>query len=175
MAKYPGPLLCKLSKFRLAWLFHQGKVHLYLKKLHDKYGPIVRIGKFYSVFTSAGFANARVVQGPNELSIIEVDLLPHILGQQGMPKGPMWEGRQPTYIKDRKTGGSIVTLRDADLHAKYRKPWTRAFGHGPLADYEENLVVHANEMIKRLRENCENSTDGIGRVDMAQRFTYLRF
>ncbi|KAJ2936367.1 hypothetical protein H1R20_g726, partial [Candolleomyces eurysporus] len=43
--KYPGPLLCKVTKLWMTWLAYRGKLHLYYKSLHDIYGPIVRIGE----------------------------------------------------------------------------------------------------------------------------------
>ena len=45
LAKYPGPLLCKLSKFYLGYLSLGGKQHLYYNELHQKYGNAVRIGQ----------------------------------------------------------------------------------------------------------------------------------
>ena len=45
LAKYPGPFLCKLTKFRLAYLALDGKQYLYFYELHQKYGNVVRIGQ----------------------------------------------------------------------------------------------------------------------------------
>jgi hypothetical protein len=45
LAKYPGPTLCKLTKIWTAWISFRGRAHIYYKGLHDKYGPIVRIGE----------------------------------------------------------------------------------------------------------------------------------
>ena len=45
LAKYPGPTRCKLTKIWTAWISFGGKTHIYYKTLHDKYGPIVRIGE----------------------------------------------------------------------------------------------------------------------------------
>ena len=44
LAQYPGPLICKLSKFHLAFLSRTGKQFLYYSELHQKYGDVVRIG-----------------------------------------------------------------------------------------------------------------------------------
>ena len=44
LAKYPGPLLCKLTKFHLAYFALGGKQHLYYYELHQKYGIVVRVG-----------------------------------------------------------------------------------------------------------------------------------
>ena len=46
LAKYPGPFILRISKLWSAWVAHQGKTHVYIKELHDRYGPIVRIGGF---------------------------------------------------------------------------------------------------------------------------------
>lgn len=45
LSGYPGPILCKLSKFWLMWIASTGKLHIYVQRLHDEYGPIVRTGK----------------------------------------------------------------------------------------------------------------------------------
>lgn len=44
LAKYPGPLLCKVSKLWVSHIASTGKYHLYAKELHDQYGEMVRIG-----------------------------------------------------------------------------------------------------------------------------------
>lgn len=44
LAKYPGPLPCKISKFWLAGIAFKGYQHQYLKTLHERYGDVVRIG-----------------------------------------------------------------------------------------------------------------------------------
>jgi hypothetical protein len=44
LAKYPGPLICKLTKYHLAFLSLRGKQYLYYSQLHKKYGDVVRIG-----------------------------------------------------------------------------------------------------------------------------------
>jgi hypothetical protein len=48
LAKYPGPTRCKLTKIWMAWISFGGRAHIYYKTLHDKYGPIVRIGESLS-------------------------------------------------------------------------------------------------------------------------------
>lgn len=44
LANYPGPLICKITKFHLAFLSLKGKQHIYYVKLHQKYGDVVRVG-----------------------------------------------------------------------------------------------------------------------------------
>ena len=76
----------------MAWISFGGRTHIYYKGLHDKYGPIVRIGEvLFDIFNwkkKKNVFNRLYVLGPNELSIVDVELIPFIFGPQGLPKGP---------------------------------------------------------------------------------------
>ena len=50
LAKIPGPFLARLSKFYMAVLCLGGGQHRYIKQLHERYGDVVRIGGFFSVW-----------------------------------------------------------------------------------------------------------------------------
>ena len=88
LAKYPGPTRCKLTKFWTAWISFGGRAHIYYKELHDKYGPIVRIGESLSGIPVWKYFQVALSSGPNELSIINVESITYILGRQGLPRGP---------------------------------------------------------------------------------------
>ena len=45
LAKYPGPLSLKISKLVAAYRAIGGKQYAQFKRLHDEYGPIVRVGE----------------------------------------------------------------------------------------------------------------------------------
>lgn len=45
LARYPGPLLCKLTKLRHAFFALDGKQYFYYYDLHQKYGDVVRVGQ----------------------------------------------------------------------------------------------------------------------------------
>ena len=44
LARYPGPIGCKISKFWLGFVCIPGFQHQYIKSLHERYGDVVRIG-----------------------------------------------------------------------------------------------------------------------------------
>lgn len=44
LARYPGPIGCKISKFWMAFVCLRGFQHQYIKSLHERYGDVVRIG-----------------------------------------------------------------------------------------------------------------------------------
>lgn len=85
--KYPGPFSAKVTKLWNIWIMAGGKNHVCYKKLHDKYGPYVRIGSS-SLFWRDRLSYERTELGPNELSVTDVTAIPSILGMNGMPKGP---------------------------------------------------------------------------------------
>ena len=44
LARYPGPIGCKVSKFWMGCICIPGFQHQYIKSLHERYGDVVRIG-----------------------------------------------------------------------------------------------------------------------------------
>ena len=46
LARYPGPIGCKISKFWLGFACLPGFQHQYINSLHERYGDVVRIGAF---------------------------------------------------------------------------------------------------------------------------------
>ncbi|KAJ7477012.1 cytochrome P450 [Mycena galericulata] len=154
LSKYPGPVACKISKMWLTFIASRGKLHLYVKGLHDRYGPVVRIG-------------------PNELSITEVALVPSVLGAQGMPKGPMWEGRRISGKKGAgnkaAARGNLIGSRDPTLHAETRKAWNNAFIPAAIKGYEPMLIQRVTQLIEALGAKKEGS------VDLSQWLSFFSF
>ena len=46
--RYPGPFLGRITKWYHVWHVSKGSQHLYIQALHDKYGDIVRLGRWQS-------------------------------------------------------------------------------------------------------------------------------
>ena len=87
IAKFHGPAIAKTSKLWAAYVCASGNLHRYYKRLHDRYGDVVRVGScqcHLHVFPVAQLA----LIGPNELSIRDSSLIHPILGQGGLPKAP---------------------------------------------------------------------------------------
>ncbi|KAF8970540.1 cytochrome P450 [Flammula alnicola] len=155
LAQHPGPLPCKISKLWTAFISYQGKLHQYHQELHTKYGPIVRVG-------------------PNELSIIDKEFIPHILGSPGLPKGPQWDGRSFTS-PDKSNDNRLISVKDFHRHAELRKPWNQAFKSTPLKSYEEILLQRATQLTSHLEKVCMSSADLRGHIDLAKWISFLSF
>ncbi|KAJ3478916.1 hypothetical protein NLI96_g9421 [Meripilus lineatus] len=145
LANYPGPLPCKLSMFWMTWVSKSGKRHIYLKKLHDKYGDIVRIG-------------------PNEVSIREASAINPLMGTTGLPKGPNWPGRalHPAF-------SPLIIIQSHDEHSRRRKPWNRAFSTSSLKGYEPVIEKRARQLVEHLSEHKDEV------VDLAQWISFFTF
>ncbi|KZT11556.1 cytochrome P450 [Laetiporus sulphureus 93-53] len=134
MAKHPGPIMCKISKIWLTYIVTRGKLHIYLRQLHETYGPIVRIG-------------------PNEISVVDVELIPYILGPDGMPKGPLWDGRRIAgRLGTKDARGNMIAARDKRVHAEARRVWNRAFTPASVKAYEPIIIHCLEELMDRLKE-----------------------
>nr|AAX81444.1 high nitrogen upregulated cytochrome P450 monooxygenase 2 [Phanerodontia chrysosporium] len=128
LARYPGPLAAKITKWWHAYHVHTGKQHLYVRRLHDQYGDIVRIG-------------------PNDVSIRDASCISSGLGSQGLPKGPMWDGRfMYSPIP------AMVGARDHAYHMQRRRPWNRAFSATALKEYEPLIYGRVHQLVSALAD-----------------------
>jgi len=86
LAKYPGPVIAKTSKWWGAYINARGETHRCYKHLHDRYGGVVRIGR--GPWLPFCYLSTYPLPGPNELSLRDASLIHSVLGQGGLPKGP---------------------------------------------------------------------------------------
>ncbi|KAF7360803.1 Cytochrome P450 [Mycena venus] len=107
LAKFPGPLLSRITKFWLAYVVYTGKRHLEIAKLHDQYGTFVRTG-------------------PNTLSINSHEAIRTIYATStSMDKSN-------AYRPGRFFGGGLFFIRRKDMHAERRRIWAPAFSPSSL-------------------------------------------
>ncbi|KAJ7681748.1 cytochrome P450 [Mycena rosella] len=131
LAQFKGPTIGKVSKLWGLWIAWRGYQYLYHKRLHDKYGPWVRIG-------------------PNELSVNDAHAVSQILSVGGLDKGRFYEAeRHPS------TPPSIVAL-SGEAHAAKRRVWNRAMTSASMREYEPRVAQRATRLISRLGD--ENGT-----------------
>ncbi|TFK27312.1 high nitrogen upregulated cytochrome P450 monooxygenase 2 [Coprinopsis marcescibilis] len=152
LADRPGPFICKITKFWGAYIAFKGDTHRYYQQLHQRYGPIVRVG-------------------PNELSIVEKDAIAPVLGNQGMPRGPIWDGRRFGLLEN-QNWDSLIDCRNQEEHNKLRKPWNQAFSGGPIKDYQPILEERGQQLVNFLNDAC---VDGHGTLDIAKWISCFAF
>lgn len=147
--KYPGPLVAKVSKFWMMRITAKGKMNNYVKSLHDRYGPYVRIS-------------------PNEISCIDVSVMQDIFGPSGMPKGPIWDARGNPDGEP-----SLIALHDLHEHSRQRKPWNRAFSTSAVKDYEPVVTKRVLQLADALEMAAR--AEKCGSVNLSDWFGYFAF
>ncbi|KAF9468211.1 cytochrome P450 [Collybia nuda] len=145
LAQYPGPMICKITKFWFAFLSLKGRQHIYYTELHAKYGDVVRVG-------------------PNELSFRTPAAVAPLMGPAGLAKGPFWDGRVPEQEKVKP----MIALRDKKEHTRRRRPWTRGFSSAALKGYEPLITARCQQLVEVL-------SNQVGAVDMSKWMGYFAF
>ncbi|KZP29394.1 high nitrogen upregulated cytochrome P450 monooxygenase 2 [Athelia psychrophila] len=138
LARFPGPVACKVSKSVMAWrTYGTGDQHRYIKTLHEAYGDIVRIG-------------------PNELSTNRADCVPEVLGPNGLPKGVCWYNRVPPG-----SPSSLVSIRDPAVHRVRRKVWDRALSAPNIREHWGKMVLgRVEQLVGHLERVAVGSESG---------------
>ncbi|KAI0707444.1 high nitrogen upregulated cytochrome P450 monooxygenase 2 [Cerioporus squamosus] len=110
LARYPGPLGCRVSKWWMVCKSWSGYEHIYISELHRQFGDVVRIG-------------------PNELSIRDSSAIGPIMD---LAKGPQLI---PEYVGRMLSDGvhlPLIGIQDPAEHLRRRRPWNRAFSASTL-------------------------------------------
>ncbi|TFK74247.1 cytochrome P450 [Pluteus cervinus] len=136
LAKYPGPVMCRITKLWLARIGWTGKQYLYYQELHTLYGDIVRTG-------------------PNELSFADISYISPMMGANGMPKSSFWDGGFP----DQKQHRSLVGIRNSLDHSRLRKVWSRAFTPDALKYYHTLVDKRCSQLIEALGGSAGDEVD----------------
>ncbi|KAJ8085498.1 hypothetical protein PM082_004316 [Marasmius tenuissimus] len=144
LANIPGPMLFKITKFWRMYIFVTGRQHLALKALHDRYGPIIRIG-------------------PNDISVNDLESVRSILGAEGLPKGP-------AYLHGKEVGRPIPLVGTKGAERTYRRRvWSRGFTTEAVKEYQQIVVNKAAELLEALNMGAKV---GLG-VDLVQWFNFF--
>ncbi|KAF7330387.1 Cytochrome P450 [Mycena venus] len=113
----PGPPLWRVSKIIGLWMSWTGHQHHYIKRAHDKYGPIVRTVQ--STLTPL-----------YRFSVL-----------RDSPKGQYYECR-----KDPRAPLNLVVLQ-GDAHANRRRLWNRGMSTESLKEYEGIIAKRGNQLL----------------------------
>jgi len=142
LAKYPGPVIPKTSKWWAAYIGATGDSHRYYKHLHDRYGDVVRIGQGRCFHCDLFIYSS---SGPNELSIRDASLIHPVLGQGGLPKGPR------AYMLSLFVRGLYVMIRLgwSAWEPIINCPAGSSKTHAPTQALESSIFIHRYEGIRR--------------------------
>ncbi|KAK5121604.1 hypothetical protein LTR85_004776 [Meristemomyces frigidus] len=127
LAKYPGPLLGRLTQWYDVYHAYRGDKHVLFYQLHQKFGPVVRFS-------------------PNTLSINDPAAL-KVIYERGA------NVQKSTFYKCfRAAPGAVSTLLATEKahHARKRRVMGQAFSGDALRGLEQYVVGHVQDLIDRI-------------------------
>lgn len=159
LAKYPGPLLAKITDLYQTYHALKGDRHLEFYRIHEKYGPIVRFG-------------------PNSLSFNSNTALKEIYGfKSNVRKAKFYEAFWAT-----KDSFSTHSAIDKSIHARKRRVLSQAFSDAAIKSMENHILAHVRQFCQNLAglttfgsvPNEENKGYGEA-VEISDQANYLTF
>ncbi|ORY15280.1 cytochrome P450 [Clohesyomyces aquaticus] len=151
LAKYPGPLLARLSPIPITLSLLRGRIPFFVKACHDKYGPVVRVS-------------------PNELCFDDESAWKDIYGSRpghrNFHKDPIHVGSIASVH-----GVSTITMANDADHARQRRALSHAFSTKALLEQEYIVKNYVETFSQKMQEFARG--DGI--VDVTDWFAYTTF
>ncbi|KAK3306759.1 cytochrome P450 [Chaetomium strumarium] len=137
LRRYPGPLLAGYSNlWRLAQVF-SGRYHLTIKELHDKYGPVVRIG-------------------PNTLDLDYPELIKTIYGTDGRWRKTEFYHNNSTIVNG-KTTFTVFSMTDQAEHARMKRPVVKYYSLSHVLGIEPHMDTVISDLLGHLDRRFANT------------------
>lgn len=150
LSKYPGPVLWRATRLPFLFSFMQGRLPHDIKKLHERYGDIIRLA-------------------PDELSFIDPSAWRDIY-----PKN----FQRPYEYKDQppgKTASNLIACTEEE-HARFRRILAPAFSERYTAAQEPFVRSYVDKLISKLDDRIEKSSGrGFTDVDAVEWINYVAF
>lgn len=152
LSGYPGPKLAAITPLvHLIWDI-QGKQHSTMKRLHDKYGDVVRIS-------------------PNALVYRAAPAWKDIYGHR--KKGQKVFVKDPALYAPTPNGVNAIITANEDDHSRMRRLLTHAFSNKALREQEEILQMYASMFIEKLKGLMGNAVSQ--NIDITCWFNFTTF
>ncbi|WAO92242.1 Hypothetical protein NCS54_00974100 [Fusarium falciforme] len=148
LRKFPGPKLWAVSIIPYVRMHLQGQSHQRILKLHQKYGPIVRIG-------------------PNFLSFNHPDAMKEIRGHRKTGTGE--NSKEP--LAATPNADNIIGANRPD-HQRFRRALANGFSARTMQEQEPIIKSYVDSFIQVLHEEC---ADGKEPVNVEQWLNFLTF
>jgi hypothetical protein len=115
---FSGPFPARISKLWHVYKIWDGKNHLFLENIRERYGDFVRTGKEYSGVCRPGTAKTI---GPNEMTIFQPDI-------HRLIDGPNTTCTKSAWYDVVHPDQSLVSARDKLMHDDRRRLWFQGLG-----------------------------------------------
>ncbi|KAL3459745.1 cytochrome P450 [Aspergillus heterothallicus] len=150
LAKYPGPLLWRISILPSLYYAWTGDRHLVVDKLHKKYGKALRME-------------------PNLVSICTPNAIKTMYGPGTKFEKAMFYTRGP---KEKQLLVNLASTTDKTVHARKRRIISHAMSEAAIRSYEPTILNTIELFCKNL---SDPSTFGGSYKNMSRWFSYLTY
>ncbi|KAF2645032.1 cytochrome P450 [Massarina eburnea CBS 473.64] len=155
LARFPGPKLHAATRIPQHIGTWNGETHKRIARIHEQYGPVVRIA-------------------PDELSFIDAQAWKDVYGHgtkgtRGSAPHKAWE-RYSSSLDE--SSASLVTAHDAD-HARMRRIFTPAFSDRALKEQEPLFMKYVTLLVELLRTGT--TKDAEQKFDMVKLYNFTTF
>ncbi|KAF5019939.1 hypothetical protein F66182_8036 [Fusarium sp. NRRL 66182] len=148
LRKFPGPKLSAISIIPYIRMFLSGHSHREIRELHQKYGPIVRIG-------------------PNDLSLNHPDAMKDLRGHRQTGTG---ENSKDDVLAKYNADNMLGANRQD--HRRFRRALAHGFSNQSMMDQQPIITDYVNKFIRVMHEECY---DGTKPLDIAKWFNFTTF
>ncbi|KAM0542556.1 hypothetical protein ACHAPJ_012727 [Fusarium lateritium] len=148
LRKFPGPTLWAISVIPYVNMCLSGKSHRTILQLHQRYGPIVRIG-------------------PNDLSLNHPDGMKDLRGHRKIGTGE--NSKDPNLA--RFNADNIIGANRQD-HQRFRRALAHGFSNQSMMDQQAIIKSYVNSLIEGLLEEC---TGGMKPLDIGKWLNFTTF
>ncbi|EFQ88238.1 hypothetical protein P3342_003493 [Pyrenophora teres f. teres] len=152
LAKYPGPILAKISSFPSWWHTRKQHRHLWMLSLQDQYGPEFRYQ-------------------PNAVCINTPDGQRQIYGHRGNVR------KGDSYVIWRRTVDALNTWNSTsnEIHARKRRVLNYAFSESAIRTAEPFIHTNIDRWIELLGQHKTEGSEWSDSIDMSPQTSYLVF
>lgn len=151
LRKYPGPKLWAASSIPWGLAFKAGSMHTSLWAMHEKYGPLVRVG-------------------PNELSYASADAWDEVYGRYR--PGKRKENQKPAWYLS--TDSKDILGAATGDHGRMRKILGAGFTSAAMREQEPAITGYVDLLVQRLGEQTGAGGEA-ATVDLWQWCVYCLF
>ncbi|KAJ5936704.1 hypothetical protein N7466_003154 [Penicillium verhagenii] len=151
LSRFPGPRSWIVSRIPLQLSVLRGYNHLDITALHDRYGPVVRIG-------------------PTELAFNTARAFRDIYGDR--PGGCFPKDRSH-YVPPANGVDNLVCAIDHGVHARQRRLLAHAFSDRALRDQEGLITGYVDTLISKLRDEVGDNINSL--VDIKEWMNFTTF
>ncbi|KAF5007898.1 hypothetical protein FDECE_5813 [Fusarium decemcellulare] len=152
LAKYPGPLLARLTDLYYAYYAWKGDIHLKIYEDHQIYGDFLRYG-------------------PNLVLVCSAPGLHDIYGT-GSASSVIKSGH---YVPLEHKAPSTFTARDRKDHLRRRRIVSQTLSDKAQRGYKERITRHVNKLCDVLYPESQPAGTWTAPLDMANWCNYLTF